>query len=701
MEESERQFNTGTSSSESADEVYDVCIVGGGIGGLAAALSLQQHGVARVLLVERDTHFYDRKQGYGLTLTNSLTGPLARLGLLDDCIAKNCPSQSHFTFNAQGEILGYYGRVLSLSLPTTTSTGEGESEITAGTVLALEQRQNTHSQHHSQQGGNRGNLRVPRQELRQLMLDRLHLEQEVQGESEGKGLQGSVKMLWGHKLIDYEESDNVVRVCFQRTDITPTTASDNQLNSNTDKVYIRAYVLVGADGLRSRVRELRDMKHKALLQPLYPSLSLPPLKYLGVSVIIGIAPVDEDDEDLVLLKNKGFYVLDGTHRLFTMPYFSPKENSDYRVIATGQALKRERQLLQEGVTSDPTAITDTATTVMSDTMTATATTVEGRESKLIPHVMWQLSFSGLTESEGLALKNSSFDEILSNALGRVAVTDTTRPGAVGWFPAVHKLLSNTRRSGEVWATPLYDRDDMRLCKKGDFGSTIGSAPGRVTVIGDAAHPMSMFKGQGANMALEDAPLLGAYLATGKSMSQLEVKKRMRCEVSGESESDNRDSERDMTCNTSKHSNNINTSISTPSNVCSHTELITLAGLSRDVISTRIRNIEREMITRASPKVQGSRAAAKLLHSSKALEEHVDIGGLEDVVRYYRMTLDPSAHPVGSKAEKEEVQGIVMRLLPVVREALKREGVTAWLGCRLEQEFVRVVFDTVKQTIVTN
>lgn len=45
-----------------------VVIIGGGIGGLATALALQQAG-AVVEVYERDTGFDDRRQGYGLTLT--------------------------------------------------------------------------------------------------------------------------------------------------------------------------------------------------------------------------------------------------------------------------------------------------------------------------------------------------------------------------------------------------------------------------------------------------------------------------------------------------------------------------------------------------------------------------------------------------------------------------------------------------------
>jgi hypothetical protein len=42
---------------------------------------------------------------------------------------------------------------------------------------------------------------------------------------------------------------------------------------------------------------------------------------------------------------------------------------------------------------------------------------------------------------------------------------------------------------------------------------------RVTVIGDACHPMAMFKGQGANQALMDGPLLAHWLGGGPGGAQ--------------------------------------------------------------------------------------------------------------------------------------------------------------------------------------
>ena len=48
-------------------ESVDVAIIGGGIGGLALALALQQRGV-RCAVYERDNSIGERSQGYGLTM---------------------------------------------------------------------------------------------------------------------------------------------------------------------------------------------------------------------------------------------------------------------------------------------------------------------------------------------------------------------------------------------------------------------------------------------------------------------------------------------------------------------------------------------------------------------------------------------------------------------------------------------------------
>lgn len=68
----------------------------------------------------------------------------------------------------------------------------------------------------------------------------------------------------------------------------------------------------------------------------------------------------------------------------------------------------------------------------------------------------------------------------------------------GWHPDVTRLIAAADAVGR-WA--LHDRDSLgRL------------STGRVTVIGDAAHPMLPFQAQGANQAIEDAVVLASCLA---------------------------------------------------------------------------------------------------------------------------------------------------------------------------------------------
>lgn len=73
----------------------------------------------------------------------------------------------------------------------------------------------------------------------------------------------------------------------------------------------------------------------------------------------------------------------------------------------------------------------------------------------------------------------------------------------GWHPVVTTLLANAEETGR-WA--LYDREPLRTW-----------STGRVTLLGDAAHPMLPHAGQGSNQAIEDAGALASYLASGSSM----------------------------------------------------------------------------------------------------------------------------------------------------------------------------------------
>ncbi len=401
------------SSIESVIPDIDVCVVGGGIGGLAAGLSLQKIG-CKVKIYERDNDFVDRKQGYGLTLTNNIKGPLAQLGVLDECIAQNCLSKSHYVFNESGEVLGYYGRALKDDCTYDKQLPEGirsDSESQSKndgmeTDIVATNCSSSSKEQPASKSTNSGNLRIPRQDLREMMMTRLRPETVV----------------WNRKLVQYTEFPSHIAAEFECRD---------PVSGNVRSDTVHCHVLVGADGVRSVVRRLRDKKEKLE--------AVSPLSYLGVAVIIGLSTVSHP-----LLNSRGFYVLDGTHRMFTMPFTDLAEGGEG--TQSGNAV---------------------------DTVTSHTRTFNHKHASL---TMWQLSFSGLSEQDALKLKSMSFDDLIAEAQRRTA----------SWFSPVQEMIAGTAL-GEVWGTPLYDRDAMPLKAKHQ-----GS---RVTVLGDACHPMSMFKGK--------------------------------------------------------------------------------------------------------------------------------------------------------------------------------------------------------------
>ncbi|HEX5421682.1 MAG TPA: FAD-dependent monooxygenase [Gammaproteobacteria bacterium] len=76
--------------------------------------------------------------------------------------------------------------------------------------------------------------------------------------------------------------------------------------------------------------------------------------------------------------------------------------------------------------------------------------------------------------------------------------DQLRREFVGWDPRVGELLKRVRTT---FRSALYDRDPLPLWTRG-----------RLSLLGDAAHPMLPHLGQGANQAIEDGVALAAILA---------------------------------------------------------------------------------------------------------------------------------------------------------------------------------------------
>lgn len=233
------------------------------LGGLSLAISLQKKGISYDIY-ERDERLEDRREGFGLTLTCGENGALDKLGVLQECLEADCPSFCHWTFNPEGDILGYFGRAL-----------------TPG-----------HSVNQQRRMKRTGNIRIPREVLRRILISKL-----------------AVPIQWGKKFVSCSSSNE-----------------DGLQIHFADGTITSADVLVGADGLHSRVRNWRDanlMKNNlpdcsqftAANLTLLESQAQTKKRYLGVTAILGISKAIHP-----LVSKQGFYILDGKTRLFTMPY---------------------------------------------------------------------------------------------------------------------------------------------------------------------------------------------------------------------------------------------------------------------------------------------------------------------------------------------------------------------------------------------
>jgi salicylate hydroxylase len=96
--------------------------------------------------------------------------------------------------------------------------------------------------------------------------------------------------------------------------------------------------------------------------------------------------------------------------------------------------------------------------------------------------------------------------------------DVLRAEFEGWEPRIGRLLSHVKNTFR-WA--LYDREPLPVWTKG-----------RLTLLGDAAHPMLPHLGQGANQSIEDGMALATILAKAdctKVSSALHAYERLRRE----------------------------------------------------------------------------------------------------------------------------------------------------------------------------
>ena len=335
-----------------------VAIIGAGLGGVALAVACLHRGIP-FTLYERDSGFDARSQGYGLTLQQA-SKAIEGLGIVS--LEEKVISTRHVVHTTEGKVIGEWG-VRKWMQP--------------GTKISPK----------------RTNVHIARQSLRFALLEQLGGHDAVQ---------------WGHQLVDFSEDEGE--------------GVDLSFQVNGEMKSARANLVVGADGIRSSVRNLLIGE------------DITPLRYLGCIVILGICPLKavERLDNSLLDSATVFQTANGHERIYMMPY-----------------------------TSDS--------------------------------VMWQLSFP-MTEKEAMALSAKGARALKEEACRRAP-----------WHDPIPQILSATMET-RVSGYPVYDREllNPELLKKGR----------RVTLIGDAAHPMSPFKGQGANQALLDALALARGITAG-------------------------------------------------------------------------------------------------------------------------------------------------------------------------------------------
>jgi 2-polyprenyl-6-methoxyphenol hydroxylase-like FAD-dependent oxidoreductase len=364
---------------------FHVAIVGGGIGGCGLALALQQRDIS-CTIYERDSHFSQRQQGYGLTMQQGAKA-LKALGYLGSTTPAAADtefgihSKRHVVHTPDGTIMGEWGMRVwgGRNKTSTTSTNNKNNN----------KRQNAH---------------IPRQELRRILMDRL----------------GPGTIQWGHRLLNYKQED------MENNTSEDKKSSKNleltlQNETNDQVVTHHASVLIGADGIRSKVRECKIGKEASSL------------RYLNCLVVLGICPTPMSEELDLMDGETVFQTADGVTRLYAMP-FSPGKT------------------------------------------------------------MWQLSFPMEVEEEAKALSDRGPMALKEEALKRCGQ----------WHAPIPTLLEETPVS-LISGYPVYDREILT------HEQLRQSPTCRVTLIGDAAHPMSPFKGQGANQALLDAVQLARAL----------------------------------------------------------------------------------------------------------------------------------------------------------------------------------------------
>jgi 2-polyprenyl-6-methoxyphenol hydroxylase-like FAD-dependent oxidoreductase len=473
-----------------------VAILGGGIGGLAAGLALARRGF-RVKVFERDPSFLHRRQGYGLTIQQG--GLALRCLQLGEAVAGAASwSQSHFVFDSNGAVVAFWGptwweRARQLnSSPWPLSSALVAPAVQDGTEGSAKKRAAPAAK--DERGGGRRTLLETQD--KDAVVPRVLPPPELPAQGTGTGTAAAAtgtaaaataatgagaeawRKLEGHNLhiprqslreillhsllalqpnaVEWGAQVHEVKEVSQTSQVSQMSCLPDTLAPQESAVNGEGGEGVGAGGGEwTAAIEARHVQVRLL----------DGRRFLG-HCLIGCDGIHSWTRKHVMhdtqpLRYLGYIVVLGIF-----------ENAPFP-LTQGRAFQ----------TSDGKA------RLFAMPFSATQS-------------MWQLSWA-MEEEEAIELARSP-DRLRDAALAT----------CLGWHEPIPSMIAASDFSLHVSGYPSYDRpavgaegwgrqDELSLC----------------TLAGDAAHPMSPFKGQGANQALMDALMISESLHRHLSLNR--------------------------------------------------------------------------------------------------------------------------------------------------------------------------------------